>query len=291
MADDDYDDDRGGGGRGRRDRSKGGGGGFKDVTVSGSFFARSVKTYGEKIAKILGESVAGVAFVKLGYEALTSIVGVNVLEAAAPAVTAWIQNPAVVKTWIRGLFADGDEADAVLELIDEWIDRWAESLQETLAKNGKLTEGDITKSLDAATKHIEDKLGAKLPYELALEGCPLPTQKALIALIRAMDEEQRKRFDAYRKRLTTSRGIMQIVELSLGDADDDVMDAVRLLANLEIKYGPPPKKADPAGTVASAFKKADKVIRDAVAPLVADGSPARVRIQQITAHLRRRTGQ
>ncbi len=243
-----------------------------DLASNPSLFWRTIKNYVSVFANDLGQ--AGVASSLGGQlvEKLESILGEEAIKAGLPMAAAVVQNPLVVKQFVRQM----GWPEEVNVLIDEAIDDWFEGVRMGVQNRGKFSQQDLNQHFAKARGNLLKRLNDEATFERSLGMVGEEATKKIDNFFFALPAGHQARFNALKPKLKTPadlRLFLQRVETLMQAHPGDAPSAI--LEKLEPAYGIGAKKADTEPSFASILGrlkkgvskilgKADKVVTEAI---------------------------
>lgn len=274
--------DRQTGGTQDGNRKKGGGQRREiDLASDGSFIWRLIKTNVSAAANDIGRAGYDVGPIKTALDVAEKVLGPRLTAQGLNVLAALVQNPDMLKSYLRALGLP----EQVNGLIDEFIDDLFEGLRMGMRDgHNKLDEQSQMKAEKDALGKLRGKLGSLeiKTFEQAQASLSQVEQDQLYLILRGFSPEQRKTFDAYRTKLAASGrgGIKAFIRIVF--AAPAAGRAAEAVTYLESTYGTLAKPAT-ATTVVDKTVKTVKEFFGAVQKHI----PAPDAAQQAAADARR----
>jgi|GEM_PF-3752399 len=223
--------------RSDRDSKKGGGGSREpDLASDPSFFWRFIKTSLSAFGNDVGKRGYDIGPVHDILESLEKLVGPEATGIAINALAATIQEPAIVKKWVRRI----GWPEQINGLADEFIDDVFEGLRMAYRERGKVSQTDANRALAGAQDKQEARLGKGITYAEALQLLDPAQQAAYQAKVTALGVDRLATFDKLRGKINSPRDLKTLILLPVD----------QWIPHLEQKFGavkPPEKKSAIAG--------------------------------------------
>ncbi len=227
-----------------------------DVASDSKFSWRMFKNFVSMISNDIGRRGFDIGWVSTLTGFLETAFGkATVSGMVFPALAAWIQNPEVLKKYLR----QAGLPPEVNGIIDEALDDLIEGVRQGYVQRGRLTENDVDKAL----VQVQGNLGArmsKFTFAQLVPRLAATDRQRLLVWLGGLSADDRKKFDFYRPKLN------DMIALSAFIAQEND----QRLSYLEALYGKPPTAPASLGSILNIGKrithaivpKAEKSLKD-----------------------------
>lgn len=259
--DDDRDDDRSQQprqGRRRRDNRRQG---EVDLSADPSFAWRFLGRIMSGFANDLGKKGYGLAPVQLSLQAIENVLGPQLTSMGINALAAAVQNPQIVKAWMKGM----GWPDQVVALGDEFIDDVFEGVRMAL-RGDKINENDVNRAISQASQKLLSKAPGPRSFADAAQLLTATEFDTLDDLLKGFGPDDRKKFDGYRQQIASVSALRALIRRVA--AVPAANRSAEALAYLQRQYGD--SKAPALGVVANAVGGLTKRLGDGVKRLMDD---------------------